>query len=125
MRHIRDPLKELPERVSHAEFRKTSQLRGLADRVLGLLVLGSGLICLLAVVSAVLFTELGSYTRHFVTDLIAFGFISASGVYFVNKGYFLIKVFLCRFCLARIPEGSTYCPHCRADLLSNKNPQTD
>lgn len=113
----------LPDRVDHDNYQVIVKWRGVADRTVGWLVLLSGFLAVSSTLIAVLFTPLGVYTGHVYTDLVVFGFIFFTGIYFLVKGVFFIRVFLCRFCLKQVPEGSTYCPSCGADLLSNENPQ--
>ncbi|NQZ01574.1 MAG: hypothetical protein HRT45_13005 [Bdellovibrionales bacterium] len=114
---------ELEDRVSHEQYQATIKARGRADRVMGLWVLLSGLIALVSSVLAICFTPLGVYTGSVGTDFVVLLFVGCCGLYFTNKGLYFMRVFQCRFCLAKIPEGSTYCPSCGADLLSNDNPQ--
>lgn len=114
---------DLPERVTHEEYQRQVERRGRADRVLAVLVFLCGTSAVLGVILALVSAPLGSYTRHPVTDLIVHIFVFCGGVYFLMKSQFLWSRFLCRFCLKRVPEGATQCLSCRADLLSNDNPQ--
>jgi hypothetical protein len=114
---------ELDDRVSHKQYQKTMNARARVDRILGVALLLSGGVALGSSLLAAVMTPLGSYTGAASTDVIVLLFIAVSGFYFLSKGLYFIQVFQCRFCLARIPQGSTYCPTCKADLLSNDNPQ--
>ena len=112
----------LEERVSHEQFQATMKARARADRFVGFWVLLSGLVALGSSMVAALFTPLGSYTGSVGTDVVVLVFIASTGLYFTQKGFYFLHVFQCRFCLAKLPQGSTYCPSCKADLLSNQNP---
>ena len=113
----------LPDRVTHEEYQKEVKVRSIFDKCVGGFLYISGLLSIISVFLGAI-TGFGKYTGSPVTDLIVFLFLLILGFFSIYQGRFMWTRFLCRHCLATVPEGSTYCPSCSADLLSNKNPQT-
>jgi hypothetical protein len=113
----------LPDRVSHDEYQREVKKRILLDRLVAVFFLISGFLAVSSVVLSILTAKWGEYTGHIGSDLVVFFFIFGTGAFCLYKGRFLWTTFLCRFCLSKVPEGSTYCPSCESDLLSNSNPQ--
>lgn len=115
----------LPERVTHEEHQKEVKIRSILDKTVGAFLFVSGFLAVLSILVVLLTASFGEYTGRAETDLIIFLFILGTGLFSLYQGYFLWSRFLCRFCIAAIPEGSTYCPICEEDLLSNRNPQSN
>lgn len=102
--------------MSRFAYKQEVFQRERTNRIWGWLLIAFGVPHILGSVWAALTIDWGELTGSVLIDSFYVVGTLVLGGFLLHRGYFMIHVHLCRFCLKKIPKVTYDCPHCGEDL---------